>query len=162
MAVGDGIISVADSRQERFEATQRCYSNCCSALSKLRFDPRRIPFAFQFNQRDAKGAVTPDLLDDASEVKVPSCLACAIAVYQVFATLDWVTQQVLEKSHLRALNAECLTMALITAVNRSIQSSYTRWFTGLKGSLSGEIFNGTWILVKAQIRQTPTLRPLRP
>ena len=91
MAGADGIVFVADSRQEWFEATQRSYSDCRSALSELRFGPRRIPFAFQFNQWDAKGAVTPDLLDDALEVKVPSFLACAISGYQVFATLDWVT-----------------------------------------------------------------------
>ena len=43
--------------------------------------------------------VTPDLLDDALEVKAPPFLACAISGYQVFATLDWVTQQVLANSH---------------------------------------------------------------
>ena len=99
MAGADGIVFVADFRQERFEATQRSYSDCRSALSELRFGPRRIPFAFQFNQWDAKGAVTPDLLDDALEVKVPSFLACAISGCEVFATLDWVTQQVLANSH---------------------------------------------------------------
>ena len=99
MAGADGIVFVADSRQERFEATQKSYWDCRSALSELRLDPDRIPFAYQFNKRDAKGAVTPDQLDDALEVKVPSFLACATSGYQVFATLDWVTQQVLANFH---------------------------------------------------------------
>ncbi len=99
MAGADGIVFVADSLPERLEATRKSYADCRSALSELHLDPDRIPMAFQFNKRDAGGAVPPELLDESLEVTQPSFLACATSGYQVFATLDRVTQQVLKGFH---------------------------------------------------------------
>jgi len=142
MAGADGIVFVADSREERFEATQRSHWDCRKALAELRLDPDRIPFAYQFNERDETGAIAPDVFDEVLEVRTPSFLACATSGYQVFATLDWVTQQVLANFH--SANSEHLTTVSKNAANPSIQSLYTKLFRGLKGKARGEIFNRSW------------------
>tara|TARA_R110000850_G_scaffold9033_29_gene33401 strand:+ start:1014 stop:1667 length:654 start_codon:yes stop_codon:yes gene_type:complete len=95
----DGIVFVADSSPGRFEPSVRSYHDCRQELSEIAIDPRRIPIAFQFNKRDAHRATPPVAFDEAFNVSSPSFLSCAVSGYQVFATLDWLTQRVLKGFH---------------------------------------------------------------
>lgn len=99
MAGADGIAFVADSNPERAEANIQSVEDCRAILSELNVDPGRIPMAMQLNKRDEKGAMAPEEMDEALGVAGPSFLACALSGYQVFATLDWLTQQVVTRFH---------------------------------------------------------------
>tara|TARA_R110002096_G_scaffold23303_14_gene74273 strand:+ start:1126 stop:1776 length:651 start_codon:yes stop_codon:yes gene_type:complete len=99
MAGADGIVFVADSMPGRVQANQRAFVDCRSALIELRSNPDRLPFVVQYNKRDAVGATPPEKLDELLGVRAPSFLSCATSGYQVFATLDWLTQQVMKDFH---------------------------------------------------------------
>lgn len=99
LAGADGVVFVADSSPGRLEANLAAYADCRAALVANRIDPDRIPTAFQYNKRDAPCAILPDELDELLRVRVPSFLACAVSGYQVFATLDWLSGEVLKAFH---------------------------------------------------------------
>ncbi len=101
LAGADGIVFVADSSPERIKANLEAWQGCREALAANRIDPERIPFAYQYNKRDCPGATRPEVFDELFGVRVPSFLACALSGYQVFATLDWVTREVLSQFHTR-------------------------------------------------------------
>lgn len=99
LAGADGVVFVADSRPERFDANLDAWQGCREALAANRIDPDAVPFAYQYNKRDCPGAIRPEVFDDVFGVRVPSFLACAVTGYQVFATLDWVTREILSRFH---------------------------------------------------------------
>lgn len=95
----DGIVFVADSSPGRFDASVAAWNATCESLKANGLHADSIPVAFQFNKRDVGGATRPELFDEVFRVRTPSFLACATTGYQVFATLDYVTEQVLKGFH---------------------------------------------------------------
>ena len=95
----DGLVFVADSSPDAKERNLEAFRECRDALhaNGLSFDS--IPTAFQFNKRDVRDAIAPDLLDEWFALETPSFLSCALTGYQVFATLDFVTKRVLKGFH---------------------------------------------------------------
>ena len=96
LAGADAVIFVADSDPARREANVEALEDCYRCLEENRIAPESIPFVFQFNKRDIPGAIPPQELDETLKVKTPSFLASATSGYQVFATLDRVTQMILQ------------------------------------------------------------------
>lgn len=97
----DGIVFVADSDPSRMDANLEALESTREALSNLNRNFDRLPVFFQYNKRDLPNAMSPEDLDEALEVARPSFLASAQSGYNVFATLDAVTQKVLRNFHLR-------------------------------------------------------------
>lgn len=97
LAGADGIVFVADSDPARAEANRISRDDCRQCLAANGIDPERIPLVHQFNKRDLVGASPPEEMDEQLSVGGPSFLACATSGYQVFATLDHVTQRVLQE-----------------------------------------------------------------
>lgn len=97
----DGIVFVADSDPARMEANLEALESTREALSSLNRSFDRIPMFFQFNKRDLPGAMPPEEMDEALSVTRPTFLASAASGYNVFATLDAVTQKVLRDFHFR-------------------------------------------------------------
>ncbi|MCB1091577.1 MAG: hypothetical protein KDL87_08600, partial [Verrucomicrobiae bacterium] len=71
------------------------------ALRGLNRSYERLPVVFQYNKRDLPNAMRPEDMDEALGATRPSYLACANSGYNVFATLDAVTQTVLREFHRR-------------------------------------------------------------
>jgi hypothetical protein len=89
-------VFVADSDPSRLEANREAYEDCRLCLEENRISPDAIPFVFQFNKRDMPGATPPHELDEMFGIQSPSFLASATSGYQVFATLDRITQMILK------------------------------------------------------------------
>ena len=97
----DGIVFVADSDPSRMDANLEALESTREALGNLNRNFDRLPVFFQYNKRDLPNAMAPEDLDEALEVTRPTFLASAQSGYNVFATLDAVTQKVLRNFHLR-------------------------------------------------------------
>lgn len=95
----DGIVFVADSDPERMQSNLEALQMTRQGLEKNGMDPDSVPFVFQFNKRDLPNAMSPHQMDEILEVNDPSFLTCATSGYQVFATLDAITQIVLKNFH---------------------------------------------------------------
>ncbi|MDA7920836.1 GTPase domain-containing protein [Verrucomicrobiales bacterium] len=106
LAGADGIVFVADSTTSRMDSNLNAYENCRNALEENRIDPDRLPFSFQYNKRDLADATSPDVMDQMFGVKRASFFACATSGYQVFATLDDLTKQVIKGFHSQTIRKE--------------------------------------------------------
>ncbi|NNE91441.1 MAG: gliding-motility protein MglA [Verrucomicrobiales bacterium] len=95
----DGVVFVADSHPDRISANRESFGAMMEDLSSLGRDPETVPLTVQFNKRDLVDAMPPDEMDDDLGIAEPSFLACARTGYQVFATLDHVTQSILREFH---------------------------------------------------------------
>lgn len=96
LAGADAVVFVADSAPGRMHSNLDALSDTRECLLQNRIHPDAIPFVFQYNKRDLGGAIAPEDLDEAFQVKTPSFLASALSGYQIFATLDAVTKQTLQ------------------------------------------------------------------
>ncbi|MEX2580305.1 MAG: ADP-ribosylation factor-like protein [Verrucomicrobiales bacterium] len=100
LAGADGVVFVADSAPDRIEANRAAREDLDGALRRHRLDPNVFPVVYQYNKRDLRGAVRPEILDELLGVRTPSFLCCALSGYQVFASLDHLTKAVLSGFHL--------------------------------------------------------------
>lgn len=99
LAGADGVVFVADSTPSRMSSNLNAFENCREALRENCLDPELLPISFQYNKRDRADAISPDILDEMFNVNRASFLACATSGYQVFATLDDLTKQVIKGFH---------------------------------------------------------------
>ncbi|MBP6602975.1 MAG: GTPase domain-containing protein [Verrucomicrobiales bacterium] len=99
LAGADGVVFVADSSPGRREANLAAYRGYRDSMVRNHVPPDSIPVVYQYNKRDCPGAIRPEELDEAFQVKGPSFLACATSGYQVFATLDHLTGRILQRFH---------------------------------------------------------------
>ena len=111
LAGTDGVVFVADSSPGRFEANLTAHHGDRESLMLNNMHPDRIPVTFQYNKRDQQGASRPEDFDEAFKVRGPSFLACAATGYQVFATLDYLSGQILKAFHASYINNKGAKMA---------------------------------------------------
>lgn len=92
----DGVVFVADSQEERFDANIESLENLRDNLEEQGFDLDRIPFVIQYNKRDLPN-VTPveELSKLLNERSVPELEACATTGEGVFETLKAIAKLVL-------------------------------------------------------------------
>lgn len=92
----DGVVFVADSQEERFDANIESLENLRDNLEEQGFNIEKIPFVIQYNKRDLPNASD---LAELSKVlnprKVPEYEACATSGEGVFETLKAVAKLVL-------------------------------------------------------------------
>lgn len=112
MAGADGIVFVADSSPERFESNLVAHQGYRDALMMNNLHPDFVPVVYQYNKRDHQRAIRPDELDDIFRVKGPSFLACAASGYQVFATLDHLSGEILKRFHVSCVDNKRVTNAI--------------------------------------------------
>lgn len=92
----DGVVFVADSQEERFDANIESLENLRDNLEEQGFDIEKIPFVIQYNKRDLPNA--SDLAELSREINprnVPEYEACATSGEGVFETLKAVAKLVL-------------------------------------------------------------------
>ncbi len=84
----DGLVFVSDSDPARVVQNVDAHRNL------IRSYDGSVPLVYQYNKRDIGSAVRPEVLDEIYGVNSPSFLSCARSGYQVFATLDFLVEQV--------------------------------------------------------------------
>jgi signal recognition particle receptor subunit beta len=92
----DGVVFVADSQGERFDANMESLSNLAQNLKEQGFDLERIPYVLQLNKRDLSNAMPVDYLQEQLLVKgEPVFEAVATQGIGVLDTLKAVARQIL-------------------------------------------------------------------
>jgi mutual gliding-motility protein MglA len=93
----DGVVFVADSQQERFEANLESLENLKDNLREQGFDIKKLPWVLQYNKRDLPNAVPLEELREAlnPEGKVQEFEAEAANGKGVFETLKALAKLVL-------------------------------------------------------------------
>jgi hypothetical protein len=94
----DGVIFVADSQAERFEANQESVENLSTNLAEHGYELDRIPYVIQYNKRDLPNALeVAELTKALNPMKVPEFEASARSGAGVFETLKGVSRIVLDR-----------------------------------------------------------------
>jgi signal recognition particle receptor subunit beta len=95
----DGVVFVADSQEERFEANIESLENLKANLREQGYDFDKIPLVLQYNKRDLPNAVTVDELKTALNPtgKIPDFEAAAQSGKGVFETLKALARLVLQE-----------------------------------------------------------------
>ena len=92
----DGVVFVADSQEERFEANLESVENLQVNLSEQGYDLAKIPYVVQYNKRDLPNAAPLTELEEVCNPrKVNSFEAVATKGVGVFDTLKAVAKHVL-------------------------------------------------------------------
>jgi hypothetical protein len=93
----DGVVFVADSQEERFEANIESLENLKENLAEQGLDIQRVPWVIQYNKRDLPNAVSVEELREAlnPDGKVPEFEAEAAKGTGVFETLKALSKLVL-------------------------------------------------------------------
>jgi signal recognition particle receptor subunit beta len=95
----DGVVFVADSQEERFEANVESHENLKANLREQGYDFDKIPLVLQYNKRDLPNAVSVDELKNALNPtgKIPDFEAAAQSGKGVFETLKALARLVLQE-----------------------------------------------------------------
>jgi len=92
----DGVVFVADSQEERYDANIESMDNLRYNLNEQGYDLDKIPFIIQYNKRDLPNAMPVDeLRKDLNAQGVPDFEACASTGEGVFETLKAVAKLIL-------------------------------------------------------------------
>lgn len=92
----DGVVFVADSQEERYDANIESMDNLRYNLTEQGYDLDKIPFIIQYNKRDLPNAMPVDeLRRDLNPNGVPDYEACAATGEGVFETLKAVAKLIL-------------------------------------------------------------------
>jgi mutual gliding-motility protein MglA len=92
----DGVVFVADSQEERYDANIESLDNLRFNLTEQGYDLDNIPFIIQYNKRDLPSAMPlNELRKDLNPTGVPEFEACAATGEGVFETLKAVAKLIL-------------------------------------------------------------------
>jgi hypothetical protein len=92
----DGVVFVADSQEERYDANIESLDNLRFNLQEQGYDLDKIPFIIQYNKRDLPNAMSvEELRKDLNLTNVPDFEACAATGEGVFETLKAVAKLIL-------------------------------------------------------------------
>lgn len=94
----DGVVFVADSQIDRFDANLESAENLRVNLAEQGYDLDKIPYVIQYNKRDLPNVVSVEELSrELNPRKVPEFEAVAPAGTGVFETLKAVAKQVIQE-----------------------------------------------------------------
>lgn len=92
----DGVVFVADSQEERYDANIESLDNLRFNLNEQGYDLDKLPFIIQYNKRDLPNAMpVEELRKDLNVTGVPDFEACAATGEGVFETLKAVAKLIL-------------------------------------------------------------------
>lgn len=92
----DGVVFVADSQEERFDANIESLENLRFNLKEQGYDLDKLPYVIQYNKRDLPSAMTvEELRCELNPTSVPEFEACATTGEGVFETLKAVAKLIL-------------------------------------------------------------------
>lgn len=92
----DGVVFVADSQEERYDANIESMDNLRFNLAEQGYNLDKLPFIIQYNKRDLPNVMPVDeLRRDLNPNGVPDFEACAATGEGVFETLKAVAKMIL-------------------------------------------------------------------
>jgi signal recognition particle receptor subunit beta len=92
----DGVVFVADSQEERYDANIESMDNLRFNLKEQGYELEKLPFIIQYNKRDLPNAMPiEELRRDLNTLEVPDFEACASTGEGVFETLKAVAKLIL-------------------------------------------------------------------
>ncbi len=92
----DGVVFVADSQEERYDANIESLDNLRFNLAEQGYDLDKIPYIVQYNKRDLPNVMPiEELRRDLNPTGVPEFEACAASGEGVFETLKAVAKLIL-------------------------------------------------------------------
>lgn len=92
----DGVVFVADSQEERYDANIESLDNLRFNLAEQGYNLDKIPYIIQYNKRDLPNAMSvEELRRDLNPTGVPEFEACAATGEGVFETLKAVAKLIL-------------------------------------------------------------------
>ncbi|NVN99161.1 MAG: GTPase domain-containing protein [Geobacteraceae bacterium] len=92
----DGVVFVADSQEERYDANIESLDNLRFNLAEQGYDLDKIPYIVQYNKRDLPNAMSvEEMRVDLNPTGVPEFEACAATGEGVFETLKAVAKLIL-------------------------------------------------------------------
>jgi len=92
----DGVVFVADSQEERYDANIESLDNLRFNLEEQGYDLDKLPFIIQYNKRDLPNVMpVEELRKDLNLTGVPDFEACAATGEGVFETLKAVAKLIL-------------------------------------------------------------------
>jgi signal recognition particle receptor subunit beta len=92
----DGVVFVADSQEERFDANIESMENLKINLEEQGYELEKLPFVIQYNKRDLPNVTSVEELRNLlNSDAVPEFEACATTGEGVFETLKAVAKQIL-------------------------------------------------------------------
>jgi len=92
----DGVVFVADSQEERYDANIESLDNLRFNLEEQGYDLDKVPFIIQYNKRDLPNVMpVEELRRDLNHNGVPDFEACAATGEGVFETLKAVAKLIL-------------------------------------------------------------------
>jgi len=98
----DGVVFVADSQEERFDANIESLENLKDNLEEQGFDLEKLPFVIQYNKRDLPNVSSVEELSNLlNPRKVPELEGCAMTGEGVFETLREITKRVVKAVSLK-------------------------------------------------------------
>jgi signal recognition particle receptor subunit beta len=91
----DGIVFVADSQSQRWDANIESFSNLTNTLNSFGIDLAKLPFVLQLNKRDLSTMAVSEVTRDIYVIDKPVIEAVAYKGIGVFDTLKSVVKQIL-------------------------------------------------------------------
>jgi signal recognition particle receptor subunit beta len=92
----DGVVFVADSQEERYEANIESIENLQVNLKEQGYELEKLPFVIQYNKRDLPNAMSvEELRRELNTLNVPDYEACAATGEGVFETLKAIAKLIL-------------------------------------------------------------------
>jgi mutual gliding-motility protein MglA len=92
----DGVVFVADSQEERFDANIESLENLKVNLEEQGYELDKLPFVIQYNKRDLPNATSVEEMRKLlNPTAVPDYEACAMTGEGVFETLKAVAKLIL-------------------------------------------------------------------
>jgi signal recognition particle receptor subunit beta len=131
----DGVVFVSDSAPERMEENLQSLQTLRRNLTNNGITVEALPMVFQYNKRDLPEAVPVTYLEYLLNNSAPrrvSFEAAANTGYNVFATLNAVAEQILQKFHLATQPAP--TPAAPPQVNEGHRENSPSTTTGARHS----------------------------
>lgn len=98
----DGVIFVADSQLDRMEDNLAAWHSMRRNLADLSLTLEELPAVLQYNKRDLEGVAPVSYLEylfNQGQRRLPAVEASAASGYNVFATLNALSQEVLARFH---------------------------------------------------------------
>jgi mutual gliding-motility protein MglA len=100
----DGIVFVADSQEDRFDANIDSYYNMEENLQEYGYDLKKIPLVMQWNKRDMENIVSVEELSrELNPLRSPEFEAVAVNGTGVFETLREIVRLVMADIRSRLL-----------------------------------------------------------
>ena len=92
----DGVVFVADSQEERYDANVESLDNLRFNLKEQGYDLDKIPYVVQYNKLDLPNVMSvEDMRRELNPTNVPDFKACATSGEGVFETLKAVAKLIL-------------------------------------------------------------------